>query len=177
MLIKLFAKVTFFFKSLSSIETQFMFKDEFDELQTDDLEYATRKTIGMYYEEIKTLIEFIKYENNTSAVRKSQGFLVGFNKALEKFEKNRKFKQENRLNIEKIAWDDIGGLNEIKNIIMDTILLPLNYPSLFASTENRLGISRSGILLYGPPGKCFLLKTFFFFIFVIFLLKELEKHF
>ena len=35
---------------------------------------------------------------------------------------------------------------------MDTILLPLKYPNLFTSSKDKLGISRSGILLYGPPG-------------------------
>ncbi len=46
----------------------------------------------------------------------------------------------------------MGGLANIKEIISDTILLPLNYPYLFKSTEKQLGITRSGILLYGPPG-------------------------
>ncbi len=127
-----------------------MFRDNFDRLQADDLEYVVKKTVGVYYEEMKTLIEFIKYESSSHG---DQAFMDSFNRALEKFEKNRKFKQENRLNIEKVDWDDIGGLNEIKSIIMDTILLPLNYPSLFTSTDSRLGISRSGILLYGPPGE------------------------
>lgn len=72
--------------------------------------------------------------------------------SLNQFNKNRKFQQENKLNIDLIKWSDVGGLTDIKEIITDTILLPLTYPTLFTSTENRLGITRSGILLYGPPG-------------------------
>lgn len=79
-------------------------------------------------------------------------FSKNFTIALKKFEQNRKFKQENRLNIENVNWNDIGGMKEIKKIIMDTILLPLKYPNLFTSSKDKLGISRSGILLYGPPG-------------------------
>jgi sulfonate transport system substrate-binding protein len=48
---------------------------------------------------------------------------------------NRKFYQENKLNIENINWNDVGGLSEIKQIIIDTILLPLQYPLLFSSNE------------------------------------------
>lgn len=47
---------------------------------------------------------------------------------------------------------------------MDTIQLPLMYPSLFASGLKK----RSGILLYGPPGtgKTLLAKAGSFFIHV-----------
>lgn len=69
-----------------------------------------------------------------------------------KFASNRKFSQENRLNLEAIKWSDVGGLEPIKQIISDTILLPLSHPSLFSSSGDQLGITRSGILLYGPPG-------------------------
>ncbi len=79
-------------------------------------------------------------------------FQVVFQRAFEKFSLNRKFQQENKLNIDLISWSDVGGLNEIKQVIIDTIMLPLNYPTLFSSNEHQLGITRSGILLYGPPG-------------------------
>ncbi|XP_077969633.1 peroxisomal ATPase PEX6-like [Styela clava] len=46
-----------------------------------------------------------------------------------------------------VKWEDIGGLEEVKNNIKDTIQLPLQHPELVAS-----GLRRSGILLYGPPG-------------------------
>jgi peroxin-6 len=62
------------------------------------------------------------------------------------------------LNVEKVRWTDVGGLEPIKEIIVDTILLPLTYPSLFTSSSgsksngSQLGLTRSGILLYGAPG-------------------------
>lgn len=111
-----------------------------------------KKTNGLLFSELKTLTDIIKQEYELCNKDSTLSFKEIFETSLHKFEENRKFKQENRLNIENINWNDIGGLTEIKKIIMDTILLPLNYPNLFTSSKDRLGISRSGILLYGPPG-------------------------
>uniref|UniRef100_A0A2I2YL86 Peroxisomal ATPase PEX1 n=1 Tax=Gorilla gorilla gorilla TaxID=9595 RepID=A0A2I2YL86_GORGO len=48
-----------------------------------------------------------------------------------------------------LGWDNIGGLHEVRQILMDTIQLPAKYPELFANLPIR---QRTGILLYGPPG-------------------------
>jgi SpoVK/Ycf46/Vps4 family AAA+-type ATPase len=149
------------FKSLSTTEAEILLKNEFEAMLAKDLEYALKKTIGFYYEEMKTLVEFVKQETSANG---GQMFSHCFDKALKRYERNRKFKQQNRLNIDTTDWNDIGGLSEIKNIIMDTILLPLNHPSLFTSTDERLGISRSGILLYGPPGEWKKLFIFRFYL-------------
>ena len=51
--------------------------------------------------------------------------------------------------IPKVQWKDVGGLHEAKKEILDTIQMPLTS-----------GLSRSGILLYGPPGtECFKFKS------------------
>ena len=47
-----------------------------------------------------------------------------------------------------VRWSDVGGQEEAKQAILETIELPLRSPHLFASGV-RL---RSGVLLYGPPG-------------------------
>ncbi|KAL2087001.1 hypothetical protein ACEWY4_018060 [Coilia grayii] len=49
--------------------------------------------------------------------------------------------------IPSVRWQDVGGLQQVKKDIMDTIQLPLEHPELAA-----LGLKRSGLLLYGPPG-------------------------
>lgn len=51
----------------------------------------------------------------------------------------------------KITFDDIGGLEDIINELRESIILPLTYPELFASTTGLLGAPK-GVLLYGPPG-------------------------
>ncbi|XP_040584522.1 peroxisome biogenesis factor 1 isoform X3 [Mesocricetus auratus] len=48
-----------------------------------------------------------------------------------------------------LGWDKIGGLHEVRQILMDTIQLPAKYPELYANLPIR---QRTGILLYGPPG-------------------------
>ncbi|XP_044727852.1 peroxisome assembly factor 2, partial [Chrysoperla carnea] len=50
--------------------------------------------------------------------------------------------------IPKVYWEDIGGLNEIKQEIIKTIEYPLKYQHLLKDTI----LKRSGLLLYGPPG-------------------------
>jgi hypothetical protein len=49
--------------------------------------------------------------------------------------------------VSNVHWEDVGGLSHVRREILDTIELPLKYPSLFPSSSKR-----SGILLYGPPG-------------------------
>lgn len=50
--------------------------------------------------------------------------------------------------IPNVSWDDVGGLGNVKDAVMETIQLPLERPELFAKGMKK----RSGILFYGPPG-------------------------
>ena len=47
-----------------------------------------------------------------------------------------------------VKWGDIGGLENVKSEILDTIEMPLKHPELFGEGVKK----RSGILFYGPPG-------------------------
>ncbi|KAG9439505.1 hypothetical protein H6P81_019670 [Aristolochia fimbriata] len=47
-----------------------------------------------------------------------------------------------------VKWEDVGGLEEVKKAILDTVQLPLLHKDLFSSGLRK----RSGVLLYGPPG-------------------------
>ncbi|XP_076029394.1 peroxisomal biogenesis factor 6 [Oratosquilla oratoria] len=49
--------------------------------------------------------------------------------------------------IPKVKWEEVGGLEEAKQEIIDTIQLPIKYPNIISET-----LRRSGVLLYGPPG-------------------------
>ncbi|CAJ1084002.1 peroxisome biogenesis factor 1 [Xyrichtys novacula] len=48
-----------------------------------------------------------------------------------------------------VGLERVGGLKEVRQQLMDTILLPAKYPVLFSNLPIR---HRSGILLYGAPG-------------------------
>ncbi|XP_065855883.1 peroxisomal ATPase PEX6-like isoform X2 [Euphorbia lathyris] len=47
-----------------------------------------------------------------------------------------------------VKWEDVGGLEDVKTSILDTVQLPLLHKDLFSSGLRK----RSGVLLYGPPG-------------------------
>ncbi|ODV94791.1 hypothetical protein PACTADRAFT_50650 [Pachysolen tannophilus NRRL Y-2460] len=47
-----------------------------------------------------------------------------------------------------VKWEDVGGLDMVKDEILDTIDMPLRHPHLFNNGLKK----RSGILFYGPPG-------------------------
>ncbi|PSP69937.1 ATPase [Halobacteriales archaeon QH_8_67_27] len=49
----------------------------------------------------------------------------------------------------KVSWDDVGGLETAKGKVQESVEWPLNKPEKF----QRMGIDPpSGVLLYGPPG-------------------------
>ena len=48
-----------------------------------------------------------------------------------------------------VKWEDVGGLENIKQILKETIEWPLKYPELFEKAKTK---PPKGILLYGPPG-------------------------
>ncbi|MFX0049254.1 MAG: CDC48 family AAA ATPase, partial [Candidatus Hermodarchaeota archaeon] len=51
--------------------------------------------------------------------------------------------------IPEVSWDDIGGLEDIKRELVESVEWPLKHPKLF----NKAGIRPvGGILLFGPPG-------------------------
>jgi transitional endoplasmic reticulum ATPase len=57
--------------------------------------------------------------------------------------------REVTVEIPNVTWDDIGGLDDVKRELRETVELPLSRPDVF----KKLGIRPvKGFLLYGPPG-------------------------
>ena len=57
--------------------------------------------------------------------------------------------RENAVEIPNVSWDDIGGLQHVKQELYETI----QYPLLHGPLYEKFGLSPSrGVLFYGPPG-------------------------
>ncbi|KAJ7128978.1 P-loop containing nucleoside triphosphate hydrolase protein [Mycena crocata] len=54
-----------------------------------------------------------------------------------------------KLQKSEVSWADIGGLNETRRVLRETLEWPTKYGPIFAQSPLRL---RSGLLLYGFPG-------------------------
>jgi len=51
--------------------------------------------------------------------------------------------------VPKVSWEDVGGLEDVKQQLKESVEWPLSQPEVF----KRMGINAPrGILLYGPPG-------------------------
>ena len=48
-----------------------------------------------------------------------------------------------------VSWDQIGGLEDVKEELREAVEWPLKYPDLFAQLN---AVPPKGLLLYGPPG-------------------------
>jgi transitional endoplasmic reticulum ATPase len=57
--------------------------------------------------------------------------------------------REVMVEIPNISWEDVGGLEGIKNELKEAVEWPLKYPELFQKAGIR---PLNGILLFGPPG-------------------------
>ncbi len=51
--------------------------------------------------------------------------------------------------VPKVKWEDIGGLEKIKQELREAVEWPLKYPEIFEHTKTQ---PPKGILLHGPPG-------------------------
>ncbi len=52
-----------------------------------------------------------------------------------------------------IKWEDIAGLENAKQALKEAVILPIKFPEIFAGNRKPW----KGILLYGPPGKQFII--------------------
>ncbi|XVH31693.1 CDC48 family AAA ATPase [Haloferacaceae archaeon DSL9] len=48
-----------------------------------------------------------------------------------------------------VTWEDVGGLEDTKERLRETIQWPLEYPEVFQALDMQ---AAKGVLLYGPPG-------------------------
>lgn len=57
--------------------------------------------------------------------------------------------RETIVEIPSVSWDDIGGLEKVKQELQETVQYPVEHPEKFL----KFGMNPSkGVLFYGPPG-------------------------
>ncbi|XP_048195973.1 peroxisome biogenesis factor 1 [Perognathus longimembris pacificus] len=117
-----------------------------------DLQHVAKETEGFVARDFTMLVDraIHSHLSRQHISTREELFLstLDFQKALHKFIPT-SLRSVNLHKPRDVGWDKIGGLHEVRQILMDTIQLPAKYPELFANLPIR---QRTGILLYGPPG-------------------------
>jgi len=112
-----------------------------------DLEALSREaamtTLRKIFPNIDFELEEIPYED----LMKLQVTMDDFMEALKEVEPSAI--REVFTEVPNVRWDQVGGLAEVKRVLMETIEWPLKYGKLFAHANTS---PSKGILLYGPPG-------------------------
>ena len=104
--------------------------DHLTSAQTDDFKQILLRDVLVSGGEIARCVTKADFDIAIEAARKNFADSIGAPK------------------IPNVSWDDVGGLEHVKDAVMETIQLPLERPELFAIGMKK----RSGILFYGPPG-------------------------
>lgn len=91
-------------------------------------------------------LPFKSSESKSSNLSAEEKVLKDFEKIDNKLNSEFKFDWDS---LPIINFDDIAGLENVKEVVKVKVLLPLKHPDVFAGYERKSG---GGLLLYGPPG-------------------------
>ncbi|KAK2830302.1 hypothetical protein Q5P01_018233 [Channa striata] len=122
-----------------------------DSLQTLDLGAVAKETEGYTPQDLAVLLERAVHASTSQRGQSDQGMCLSqrdFAQALKGFTAPSLWGADLH-SPSGAGLEKVGGLREVRQQLMDTILLPAKYPVLFANLPIR---HRSGILLYGAPG-------------------------
>ena len=104
---------------------------------------AAMKSLKPYISSLKDITEKVP----TNVLEKLEVTKAHFEEALTSVEPSAM--REVLINTPHTRWEDIGGLDDVKRMLRESIELPLAKPELF----KQAGIKApKGVLLYGPPG-------------------------
>lgn len=112
-----------------------------------DLEALARESAMVVLRKILPKVDFELAEIPYETLLELQVTMDSFMEALKEIEPSAI--REVFIEIPEVKWSDVGGLEDIKRQLMETIEWPLKYPELFTKAKT---IPPKGILLYGSPG-------------------------
>ncbi|KAJ1546653.1 Peroxisome biosynthesis protein pex1 [Nowakowskiella sp. JEL0078] len=102
---------------------------------------CTPATLASLVERAAHAASFRTFESKASDLRSAKISIDDFTKSM--------YKEKSMSSDVAIGWENIGGLKEVKKILLETLDWPSKYQELFKACPLRL---RSGLLLYGYPG-------------------------
>ncbi len=131
---------------------------------TADNEGKYKEAFDLYLKSFEWFELSLKYEKNPVTVEKVKFKLYEYIQRAEELKRantpeESKNSLESAILLEKpnVRWEDVCGLEEAKNVLRETVIMPGKFPYIFKD-----GLKPwKGILLYGPPGtgKSFLAKA------------------
>ncbi|KAF0024772.1 hypothetical protein F2P81_023574 [Scophthalmus maximus] len=120
-------------------------------LQILDLEVVAKETEGYTPQDLALLLERAVHANTVQRGHTDQGASLSWRDFVQAL---KGFTPPSLWGVDlhtpsAIGLERVGGLREVRQQLMETVLLPAKYPILFSNLPIR---HRSGILLYGAPG-------------------------
>lgn len=112
------------------------------------------KIINPTQDDLITITEYDLPFNNAPSNDINKNSIIKSSKAIDAIDKDYKIINNDGLkfnwdNLPNVSFDDIVGLDEVKEIVNAKVLLPLKYPHMFDGYNSKNG---GGLFLYGPPG-------------------------
>ena len=104
---------------------------------------AAMSCLRSFFPKVDFSSDYIPYEELSSLKVTQQNFQEAFN------EVEPSAIREIAVEIPDVHWNEIGGLEEIKQRLVQYIEYPLKYPELFKKADT---VPPKGIILYGVPG-------------------------
>lgn len=118
------------------------------------------EAFSLYLQSFEWFELALKYEKNQKTVEKLKTKLGEYIKRAEEIKKTKTEEPINKfksgIGTNSTHWNDICGLENVKNLLKESIIMPIKQPQIFKNVR-----PWKGILLYGPPGtgKSFLAKA------------------
>ena len=112
-----------------------------------DLEALCREAAMNALRKIMPSIDFQMDEIPYETLLKLEVTMADFTEALKEIEPSAI--REVFVEVPNVKWEDVGGLDEVKQKLVEAVEWPLKYPDLFQQAKAK---PPKGILLSGPPG-------------------------